>query len=171
MRTKNVIVVSYDPRWAEEFSKLKIHLETALKGRIVSIEHVGSTSVEGLSAKPILDIDVVMRNYDDFPGIKSCLQSLGYWHEGDLGIQGREAFAYSEPSEFMTHHLYVCPQDSPELKRHLAFRNYLRTHPEERDQYGEIKRKAALLFPTDIDSYLAKKGPVVEEIYRKIGLE
>lgn len=170
MRTKNVIVVSYDPRWAQEFSKLKAHLETALKGRIMSIEHVGSTSVEWLPAKPILDVDVVMRSYDDFPGIKSSLENLGYWHEGDLGIKGREAFAYSEQSEFMTHHLYVCPQDSSELKRHLAFRDYLRTHPADRDKYGDVKRKAALMYPTDIDGYLEKKGPVVEAIYRKIGL-
>lgn len=170
MRTKHIIVVPYDPKWAEEFLKLKTHLEQALKGRILSIEHVGSTSVEGLPSKPILDIDVVMRSYDDFPGIKSSLESLGYWHEGDLGIKGREAFAYAETGGFMAHHLYVCPQDSAELHRHIAFRNYLRTHPEDRKRYGDVKRRAALMYPTDIDGYLNEKGPVVAEIYRKIGM-
>lgn len=170
MRTKHVIVVSYDPGWAEEFLRLKAHLAQALQGRILSIEHVGSTSVEGLPAKPILDIDVVMRSYDDFPGIQSCLERLGYWHEGDLGIPGREAFAYAETGGFMAHHLYVCPQDSAELKRHVAFRDYLRAHPGDREKYGDVKREAARKHPENIDAYLEEKGPVIAEIYRKIGL-
>lgn len=170
MRTKRVIVVLYDPKWKNEFQKIKSYLEKALENSIITIEHVGSTSVEGLSAKPIIDIDVVIKDYDNFEDVKSRLGRLGYHHEGDLGIKCREAFRYDEKPEFMTHHLYVCPQDSDELKRHIAFRDYLRTYREERDKYSEIKLQAAKRYPTDIDSYIETKGPCITEIYRKIGL-
>ncbi|NMM62018.1 GrpB family protein [Clostridium sp. P21] len=170
MRTKKVIVVPYDYRWKEEFDKIKLYLEKGLENNIIAIEHVGSTSVEGLSAKPIIDIDVVIKNYDSFQEVKSCLESLGYYHEGDLGIKDREAFEYTEKHEFMTHHLYVCPQNSQELKRHIAFRDYLRTHDEDRDKYSEIKLQASRKYPTDIDSYIETKSPFINEIYKKIKL-
>lgn len=83
-----------------------------------------------------------------------------------------EAFRYDEKqrNEFMTHHLYVCPQNSKELKRHIAFRNYLRTHEEDVKKYSEIKLQAARMYPTDIDSYIGTKSPCINEIYRKISL-
>lgn len=171
MRTKNVYVVPYDYRWKEEFRKIKLYLEESLENSIIEIEHVGSTSVEGLYAKPIIDIDVVIKSYDDFQEVKSKLELLGYYHEGDLGIKDREAFRYNEieKAEFMTHHLYVCPQNSKELKRHIAFRDYLRVHREDRDKYSEIKLQAARENPTDIDRYIEAKSPLIAEIYEKIG--
>lgn len=170
MRTKRVFVVAYDYGWKEEFKKIKLYLEKELENSIIAIEHVGSTSVEGLSAKPIIDIDIVIKNYDNFQDVKSRLESLGYYHEGDLGIKDREAFGYAEKHEFMTHHLYVCPQNSQELKRHIAFRDYLRTHKEDRDKYSEIKLYAANKYPSDIDSYIETKSPCIGKIYKKIGL-
>jgi GrpB-like predicted nucleotidyltransferase (UPF0157 family) len=170
MKTEKVIVVSHDPKWNDEFEKIKSCLERVLKDSILAIEHVGSTSVEGLWAKPIIDIDVIIESYDKFEDVKSCLNSLGYYHEGDLGIKGREAFGYTEKQEFMTHHLYVCPRDSEELKRHITFRNYLRTHKEEREKYSEIKLQAATKYPTDIDRYIEAKSPCINEIYKKCGL-
>lgn len=173
MRTKNVIVISYDSNWSHEFEKIKVYLEKSLGDTILGIEHVGSTSIEGLAAKPIIDLDVVIESYNNFEEVKSRLESLGYYYEGDLGIKNRQAFAYDEKQkkEFMTHHLYVCPKYSEELKRHLAFRNYMRTHKEDIDKYSEVKLQAAKLYPTDIDSYLEYKSPCIIEIYRKIGLE
>ena len=170
MRTERVIVVPYDSKWNDEFQKIKFYLEKELKNNIVAIEHVGSTSVEGLYAKPIIDIDIIIENYDKFEDVKSHLENLGYYHEGDLGIKDREAFAYSEKHEFMIHHLYVCPGDSKELKRHTTFRDYLRTHKEDREKYSEIKLKVAIKYPTDIDSYLEYKSPCIAEIYKKCGL-
>lgn len=173
MRTKNVIVLSYDSNWSHEFEKIKVYLEKALGDTILGIEHVGSTSIEGLAAKPIIDLDVIIESYNNFEEVKSCLENLGYYYEGDLGIKNRQAFAYDEKQkkEFMTHHLYVCPKYSEELKRHLFFRNYMRTHKEDMDKYSEVKLQAAKLYPTDIDSYLEYKNPCIIEIYRKIGLE
>jgi GrpB-like predicted nucleotidyltransferase (UPF0157 family) len=170
MRTKIVVVVPYDSKWNDEFNKIKFYLEKALGNNIVAIEHVGSTSVEGLYAKPIIDLDVIIESYDKFEDVKSRLKNLGYNHEGDLGIKNREAFAYSEKYEFMTHHLYVCSRDSKELKRHITFRNYLRIHKEDREKYSQIKLQSALKYPTDIDSYVEAKSPCITEIYKKCGL-
>lgn len=173
MRTKNVIVVPYDSNWNHEFEKIKAYLEQVLGDTILGVEHVGSTSVEGLAAKPIIDLDVIINSYDNFEEVKSRLENIGYYYEGDLGIMNRQAFAYDEDEkkEFMIHHLYVCPKYSEELKRHLTFRNYMRTHKEDVDKYSEVKLQAAKLYPTDIESYLDHKGSCITEIYKKIGLE
>lgn len=172
MRTKTVIVVPYDFKWKYEFEKIKLYLEKTLEKSIMGIEHVGSTSIEGLSAKPIIDIDIIIESYDNFKDVKSRLESLGYYHEGDLGIKDREAFGYDEEQkkEFMTHHLYVCPKNSNELKRHIAFRDYLRTHKDAVERYSEVKLQAAKMYPTDIDSYIEAKSPCINEIYKKIGI-
>lgn len=170
MKTKNVIVAPYSYQWKIEFEKIKKALEHALEDIIISIEHVGSTSVEGLCAKPIIDIDVVIQNYKKFDEVKSRLEDLGYYHKGDLGIKEREAFRYNEKPEFMEHHLYVCPQYSNELKRHLVFRDYLRLHEEDKNLYGKIKLEAAKKYPTDIDGYIKEKSPCIEKIYIKCGL-
>lgn len=156
MNTKNIIVVPYDLNWVSEFHKIKESLQP-LQNSIMSIEHVGSTSVEGLAAKPIIDIDVVITSYDKFDEVKSILSDLGYYHEGDLGVKDREAFKYNDIPGLMKHHLYVCPQYSEELKRHMGFRDYLRTHEADREEYGRIKLEAAKMFPHDIDNYIKKK--------------
>ncbi len=170
MKTKSVIVVPYDSKWNDEFQKIKLYLEKALENSILAIEHVGSTSIEGLSAKPIIDLDIIIEGYNKFEEAKFRLKKLGYYHEGNLGIKDREAFGYNEDHEFMTHHLYVCPGYSEELKRHIAFRDYLRTHKEDRDKYNEIKIQAAIKYPADIDSYIETKSPCITEIYKKCGL-
>lgn len=170
MGVKRVIVVPYDSKWSNEFYKIKSYLQKALENTYIAIEHVGSTSVEGLYAKPIIDIDAVIESYDVFKDVESRLEICGYRYEGDLGIKGREAFKYRGEHEFMAHHLYVCPQDSGELRRHIAFRDYLRTHKADMEKYGEVKIQAAKMYPTDIDSYIAAKGPFIAEIYKKIGL-
>lgn len=93
MRTKHVVVLPYDEKWKQDFIVIKNEISQALGDVAISIEHVGSTSVEGLAAKPIIDLDVVVKKEKINDAI-SALQSIGYIHEGDLGIPGREAFAY-----------------------------------------------------------------------------
>lgn len=167
MRTKHVVVLPYDEKWKQDFIVIKNEISQALGDVAISIEHVGSTSVEGLAAKPIIDLDVVVKKEKINDAI-SALQSIGYIHEGDLGIPGREAFAYDGKEHLQQHHLYVCPEDSLELKRHLAFRDYLRTHSKTVDEYGKIKMEAAALYPEDIDKYIEHKSSVIENIYSMI---
>ncbi|MBE6895681.1 MAG: GrpB family protein [Ruminococcaceae bacterium] len=171
MKTAKVTVVPYDPAWRSDFEKIKKELESALCGLIVGIEHVGSTSVEGLSAKPCIDIDIIIENYSVFDNVVEKLNEIGYIHEGDLGIKGREAFKYSDKPYLQNHHLYVCPKNSEELHRHLVFRDFLRSNPDAVKKYGSVKQTAAQLFPDDIDKYIQYKSPCIEELYGACGLK
>ena len=170
MRTAKVIVLPYDAAWASEFEKIKQELDAALGDLCLGIEHVGSTAVAGLSAKPCIDVDVVIRDYTVFDEVVRALADIGYIHEGDLGIPGREAFCYTGKSHLLTHHLYVCPRDSRELRRHITFRDFLRSHPEAVQQYSRVKERAAQLYPEDIDGYMAYKSACIEALYRQCGL-
>ena len=96
------------------------------------------------------------------------LTAIGYIHEGNLGIEGREAFKYEGKEHLRTHHLYVCPEDSKELKRHLIFRDYLRSHEDATNKYSKIKLEAAKLYPDDIEKYIEFKSPFIENIYKEI---
>lgn len=167
MKTIRVLVVPYNDQWPKEFEKIRAAIFAALGQLAISIEHVRSTSIEGLWAKPSIDIDVVISDNTLLPQVISKLEDIGYQHEGYLGIEGREAFCYDNKPEFMLHHLYLCPSNSKELKRHLAFRDFLRTHSEAAQEYSKIKREGAALFPKDIDAYIQYKSPVIEEIYRQ----
>ena len=169
MVTKHVVVLPYDRQWKQDFLQIKDELQDALGELALKIEHVGSTSVQGLSAKPIIDIDVVIKDYSIFEDVVSALGSIGYRHEGNLGIEGREAFKYDGKEHLRQHHLYVCPQDSAELKRHIAFRNYLRNHPEAVREYSRIKEEGAALYPYDIEKYIEHKSPFIEKVYTEIG--
>ena len=132
MTTKHIVVLPYDEGWKEGFRKIEAELRAALGDLALCIEHVGSTSVPGLAAKPIIDIDVVIGDRAALRPVIDALQRIGYRHEGDLGIRDREAFAYDEErkAHLPKHHLYVCPADSRELARHLRFRDRLRADPE-----------------------------------------
>ena len=170
MQTKRVIVLPYCERWEQNFAQIRDELRKALGPLALKIEHVGSTAVRGLSAKPIIDIDIVIRDYSVFDAVVSALQAIGYFHEGDLGIAGREAFKYDGKDHLQKHHLYVCPQNSAELKRHIAFRDYLRSHPEAVREYSRIKEEGAVLFPNDIEKYIEHKAPFIQKIYQEIGV-
>lgn len=171
MRTKSVIVVPYDKTWKSAFEEIKKEIEGAIGNLIIGIEHVGSTSVEGLSAKPCIDIDVIIKDYATFDTVVRHLETIGYTHEGNLGIKDREAFKYVDKPHLQKHHLYVCPQYSEELYRHITFRDFLRSNPEAAKKYGSIKETAARLFPDNIDKYIEYKSPCIEELYEMCGLK
>ncbi len=166
MWSKPIEVVDYDPEWPILFAEIAAGVRAAfMDGSFVGIEHVGSTSVVGLPAKPIVDIDVVIPTRTDLPDAITRLAALGYEHEGDGGIPSREAF--KPPANTVYHHLYVCAEDSPELRRQLAFRDYLRAHPDAAWQYGELKRELAARHVSDIDAYVEGKTAFVEAVLAK----
>ena len=167
---KSVVVLPYDEAWVSAFEAIRQEIEKAAGDLIIGIEHVGSTSVPGLSAKPVIDIDVIIEDYTFFHEIVGRLESIGDRHEGDLGIKHREAFKYSDKPHLMKHHLYVCPQASEELHRHITFRDFLRSNPEAAEKYGFVKETAAKLYPDDMDKYIQYKSPCIEEIYAMCGL-
>ena len=106
-----------------------------------------------------------------FDKIVEKLGTIGYIHEGNLGIKDREAFKYSDKPHLMRHHLYVCTQYSEELHRHITFRDFLRHNTEAIKKYSLVKEKAVELFPNDIDKYIEYKTPCIEELYSMCGLK
>ena len=169
MRTKRVVVEKWNPQWKYEYEKIVASLGKDIIYNSIKIEHIGSTSVEGLSAKPVIDFDIVIEK-DKFAIIKELLNKKGYEYEGDLGIEGREAFSYSGKEELMTHHSYVCPKDSKELFKHITFRNFLKNNPALAAEYSKVKEQAAVLYPDDIDKYMEFKSEIIEKIYKKCRL-
>ena len=170
-RRKPVVLAEYDPAWPGAFARLRDRVAAALGELAVAVEHVGSTAVPGLPAKPIVDLDAVVPSAADVPAAIRRLAAVGYVHLGDLGIPGREAFDAPPPAPgaapWPAHHLYVCPAGGAELRRHLAFRDHLRAHPEDARAYAAVKREGARRFPGDRDAYQEFKGPVVHEILRR----
>lgn len=161
-RKNLVIIVDYDPAWPVQFRSLRGKIASVLRLMASAIEHVGSTSVIGLAAKPIIDIDVLLSSSSHLPNAIDRLATLGYVHQGDLGIKDREAFL--SPHGAIPHHLYVCPPRSNEFRRHIAFRNYLRTHPADAAEYGVLKKSLALRYRDDRDAYLAGKSEFVRAL-------
>jgi GrpB-like predicted nucleotidyltransferase (UPF0157 family) len=156
-----VEIPDYDPGWPGTFAAPRGQLAGVLGPLAQRIEHVGSTAVPGLPAKPIIDLDVVIASRADLPAVITRLGPLGYQHEGDLGIADREAF--TSPAGSSAHHLYVCTADSRELARHLAFRDYLRGQPEQARAYAELKRSLAARFRSDRDAYSRGKTAFIEQ--------
>jgi GrpB-like predicted nucleotidyltransferase (UPF0157 family) len=160
-----VIVLDYDSSWVESFWALRGQIADALGDLAAAIEHVGSTAVPGLAAKPIIDIDVLLASELALPMAIERLVSRGYVYQGNLGIPEREAFAalVNDPP----HHLYVCPPHSAELRRHIAFRDYLRAHAVEARAYGDLKHALAQRFRDDRSAYMAGKDALVRELLRR----
>ena len=169
MRTSKVEVVPYDALWEKDFLNIKNEVYKVLDKLALSIEHVGSTAVCGLWAKPIIDVDIVIRDYSVLSDVVLALSSIGYTYEGNFGVYGREAFTYEGKLHLKKHHLYVCPKDSVELRKHMAFRDYLRTHPEDVLEYSQIKQQGAKLYPYDVERYIEYKSFFIKKIYEKLG--
>ncbi len=165
---QTVVVVDYDPLWPQVFQQFHARIWPVVRDVALSIEHVGSTAVPGLAAKPIIDMTVVVPSPHEVPLVIERLATLGYEHRGDLGIEGREAF--TRPAGLPAHNLYVSPPGTLGLQNQLAVRDYLRTHPPTARAYGELKKRLAREFPDDIVSYIDGKTDLLLEVLRQQGL-
>ncbi|MFK7808567.1 MAG: GrpB family protein [Saprospiraceae bacterium] len=178
MRNK-IVVVDYDPIWKDQFEELKSVLIKSIDRESIEIEHVGSTSILGLKAKPIIDLDIILEDDLLIEKVIEKLSKLGYNHVGDLGITGREAFKKTDTKtpatgtnkEWFEHHLYVCRKDSIGLQNHLNFRDYMRNHPEKVKEYGNLKLELTKKYPYDIDSYIDGKTDFIVEVLSRTGME
>jgi GrpB-like predicted nucleotidyltransferase (UPF0157 family) len=162
--TEPIVIADYDPHWPELFELLRSRIAPALGPLATAIEHVGSTAIPGLAAKPIIDIDVLLRSATDLPEAITRLATLGYLHRGDLGVPGREAFR--PPPDDVPHHLYVCVPESLEYARHVTFRDHLRTHRETSQAYERLKRTLAERYRNDREAYNQAKTEFVEGVLR-----
>lgn len=162
-------VRDYDPAWPDQFEKLRAEYAAAFEAAavpFVSIEHVGSTSVPGLAAKPVIDIDIVV-SAADVDVATSVLVSLGFEPRGELGIPQR--WAFWEPERFAGTNTYVVVAGSLALRNHLAVRDTLRADPDLRREYGHVKKTVGAT-AADIYEYGAGKNATVQRILAAAGL-
>jgi GrpB-like predicted nucleotidyltransferase (UPF0157 family) len=173
---ETMILYPYNPEWRQWFNDLQEALSSGISMSNITFHHVGSTSIPGLIAKPIIDIDIEIPNYDNFQTICMDLDKLGYTNNGDQGIQNRIAFKqrddevpYCSPKKkWINHHLYVCPSFSEELHRHIAFRNYLQGDVQAKDEYARIKREVEKEANDDRTIYASLKEIRAKEFVEKI---
>ena len=162
-----VTLVDYDPTWPALFDREAARIRGALGATVVRLEHTGSTSVPGLAAKPVIDITLIVPDSADEPAYVPALEAAGYvmrirepdWHEHRL-LMGPDTVV----------HLHVFSMGSPELDRMVGFRDWLRTHPEDRDLYERTKRELAARTWRHIQHYADAKTAVIEEIIARAGL-
>lgn len=162
-------VVPYDPRWPPAFERLRSQLAEALsKVGVLGIEHVGSTAVPGLAAKPVIDVDVVVTEHQIDAAI-GALESIGYTHRGDLGILDRHAFAAPEGDP--RRNVYVVVDGCLALRNHLGVRDVLRADDDLRDRYGDLKLTLAGRRYENVDQYGAAKSGLLQEVLERAGLD
>jgi GrpB-like predicted nucleotidyltransferase (UPF0157 family) len=167
---------AHDPNWFAEFIALKAVYFENLGNLILSVEHVGSTAVPDLLAKPTLDIDLVMRDYSVFDEIAAGLVRIGYVHNGDQGIYQRESFKPSDAvaptvprsTNWMHHHLYVCPVFGKELQRHIRFREALRGSANLRREYEGIRLNIASRADGDRRRYAEIKESECGDFFERV---
>lgn len=160
------LVEKYNPEWPKWFEEIKTFLGKRVSQACIRIEHVGSTSIPAMTAKPIIDLILVVKP-QGFEEVKTHLSERGYYHQGDKGIQGREAFdliVISVKSSLPCHHLYVCSEHSTELKKQIAFRDFMRQHAEWRQRLNELKLQLCKEYDNDRQSYIDGKAAMVSQI-------
>jgi GrpB-like predicted nucleotidyltransferase (UPF0157 family) len=165
-----VELVPYDPNWSEDFERIRDKLQRLLLPYVITIEHIGSTSIPGIAAKPLIDIDIILRSSADIPAATQRLLDQGYEPRGNRYDDDVWAFMLREgkPPE----RVYLCPPGNRTHERRVIFRDYLRAHPAEAAAYAKLKLKLAELHRHDGDRYTAEKRHFVDAIIEKaVGLK
>jgi GrpB-like predicted nucleotidyltransferase (UPF0157 family) len=163
-----ILVVPYDAQWKRWFNELREPLWLKISDLIVDIVHVGSTSIEGMSAKPVIDMDIVIDDWAKFPEIVERLSALGYLHQGNLGIKERESFKPVKELKY-PHNLYVCHKDSVAYMNHILLRKHLLENPDSFKRYMDLKLTLANE-AVDIDEYCRSKTDLILEFLRSEGV-
>jgi GrpB-like predicted nucleotidyltransferase (UPF0157 family) len=169
MAQRKVEIGEYDPKWAVLYREEKAKIVAAIGHLAVAVEHIGSTAVVGLGAKPIIDIMVGVSRLSDAQLCMQPLESLGYRYqpEHEVTMPERRFFGKGEPPVEQHYHLHIVEKRGEFWRRHLAFRDYLRSHPETSRQYCELKRKLASKYGSDREGYTEAKTQFIESIVAK----
>lgn len=160
----SVIISDYDPAWPDLFARERPVLETALGACAETIEHIGSTSVPGLAAKPVIDILVGVGSITEVDICSGAMRAAGYEGLGENGLPGRRYFRKRNPAGERLFHVHIYARESEAFHRHLVFRDYLRAHPERAAEYGALKRQLAGQDLPDRASYVTGKAELVARI-------
>jgi GrpB-like predicted nucleotidyltransferase (UPF0157 family) len=164
---RKVEVVPHNPKWREMFNIESSRVIEALSKNVVAIHHIGSTAIPHIYAKPIIDLLVEVQDIAKVDEQNRSMELLGYEVMGEFGISGRRFFRKNNQEGIRTHHVHTFTAGSAQVKRHLAFRNYMITHPEDAQSYSELKRSLAREYPTNIDAYMDGKDGFIKEIDKK----
>jgi len=162
-----IVVVDYDSQWPLIYEQLRSQIWPTITDAAESIEHVGSTSVPDLPAKPIIDATIIVADSDRLRLIIQRLDTIGYRHRGDLGVPGREVFSIHAGSPAL--HLYAGVRSAVTIQNHLVLRDRLRANRDLAAAYGRLKKELALRFPDDIDAYTAGKTDFILSVLRDAG--
>jgi GrpB-like predicted nucleotidyltransferase (UPF0157 family) len=158
----NVIVVPHDPGWRRKFEVEAEIIGVALGLAVSFIHHVGSTSIPGIYAKPVIDILVEASSYEAVDQKGNSLVAKGYEALGEFGLPGRRYFRKDSARGAREFQIHVFLAGSVEAARHLAFRDYMRSHRAAAAEYSQLKRDLARQFPSDIDAYMDGKNPFIK---------
>ena len=161
--SQHITVVDYNPLWVKKYEEESLHIKGILSDNCIAIYHIGSTSVEGLAAKPIIDIMVAVRSLEKVDCVAEAFSKIGYEYLGEFGIEGRRYLR--KGGDERTHQIHIFQADDwNNIGRHLAFRDYMRTHEKDREEYAKIKIELAKKYPYDIDGYCDGKENFVREM-------
>ena len=161
--SQHITVIEYSPLWKNKYKEESLLIRNILADNCIAIYHIGSTSVEGLAAKPIIDIMAVVRSLEIVDTVAEKFSDIGYEYLGEFGIEGRRYLR--KGGDERTHQIHIFQADDwNNIGRHLAFRDYMRTHEKEREEYAKIKIKKAKKYPYDIDGYCDGKENFVREM-------
>lgn len=161
--SQHITVIEYSPLWKNKYKEESLLIRNILADNCIAIYHIGSTSVEGLAAKPIIDIMAVVRSLEIVDTVAEKFSDIGYEYLGEFGIEGRRYLR--KGGDERTHQIHIFQADDwNNIGRHLAFRDYMRTHEKEREEYAKIKIELAKKYPYDIDGYCDGKENFVREM-------
>lgn len=166
LQRHTVEVVVHDPAWAGQAAGACLAIEAEAGGLLVEIEHVGSTSVPHLPAKPILDLAATVTTFDTISGLIPRLAPLGYLYRGNRPETGGHLFILESRPDVRTNHLHVVLQGSRQWRDYLAFREALRGRHDLRCQYAAFKRRLAALYPSDTAAYTAAKAEFIQRVLK-----
>ena len=162
---RKIEVVAYNKDWPTHFEKEAARVRDAIEEGLMEVHHIGSTAVPGLSAKPIIDLLLEVSDLALLDRFDSKMELLGYSIKGEYGIPGRRF--YLKGLIHRTHHIHAFESGSAGFLRHLALRDFLRTHPVEAMKYGELKQEIAGRFPLNNDGYCEAKHDFVQQLEKR----
>jgi GrpB-like predicted nucleotidyltransferase (UPF0157 family) len=164
---RKVEVLPHNPNWREAFEDESKQVAVALGDNVVAVHHIGSTAITTIYAKPIIDMLVEVRDITKVDERNSAMQTLGYESMGEFGISGRRFFRKDNEVGIRTHHIHTFEIDSAQVRRHLAFRNYMNVHTEDAQRYSDLKQELAKKYPNDIEGYMDGKDEFIKQIDKK----
>lgn len=165
---ERIVLFEHDPRWLRNAADECLRIAESCAPVVTRVEHIGSTAVRGLIAKPVLDLMPLVTDFDEAFACVAPMRALGYWYAGEFGIAGRHLFVRGSPR---THHAHMLVEGSKEAVRHLAVRDALRDDPDALARYAALKRELAPRFGDNREGYAEAKGAFMREVFDRMGVE